>query len=108
VVPAEPADLSLDATLLVGTLDAGIAVEAVDREMRPERRPAVAFHPAPGAAQHLADRGAQVVIADLAARHAAQHFQRVDVAFQERFLPARSEDLEATRRGPNDHEPATV
>jgi hypothetical protein len=61
--------------------------------MGPERGPPVALHPAPGPAQHLADGRPKVVVADLAARHATQHVQRVDMALQEGLLPARRVDL---------------
>ena len=85
VVAAEPADLALDAALLVGALDAGLAVERVEPVVRPERDPPVGLDPGP-AEQHPRHRRLQVVVADLAGRDPAQHVERVHVAFQERLL----------------------
>ena len=56
--------------------------------MRPERRPPRVLDPRPALAQHPGHRGSQVVVPDLPGRDAAQHGERVHVAFQEGLLPA--------------------
>jgi hypothetical protein len=43
--------------------------------------------------QHLGDRDLEVVVTDLPGRYPAEHPERVLVAFEEGFLPAREEDL---------------
>src|SRR5207247_2584129 len=68
VVAAEPADLPLDAALLVRALQAGLAVERIDAEVRTERGPSGGFDALPGEPEGLGDRRPQVVVADLAGR----------------------------------------
>jgi hypothetical protein len=92
VIAAEPADLTFDAAFLVGALQSGLAVEGLDRLVRPECDPALGFHPLPGEPQHLGDGGFEVVVADLAAWHPAQYPEGVLVAFEEGFLAAGGED----------------
>lgn len=107
MVPAEPADLPLDPTLLVGALDAGQAVGRVDAVVRPERGPPLVLR-AGARAEYPGDRGAEVVVTDLAGGHSAQHAESVDVAFEERLLAAGGEDavhgLARIRQAHREHE----
>src|SRR5580658_9169094 len=73
VVAAEPADLALHAALLMGALQAGLAIEGIQAGPGPEGGPPVSLHPGPGEAEHAGHRRSQVVVADLPRRHAAQH-----------------------------------
>ncbi|WP_327238971.1 hypothetical protein OG243_01525 [Streptomyces sp. NBC_01318] len=88
VIAAEVADHPFDPALLVGTFDAGPAVEALDAEVRAERDPPVCLHASAALPQHPGNGGLQVVVANLGPRDPAQRPQRVDVAFEEGFLPA--------------------
>jgi hypothetical protein len=88
VVAAEPADLPLDTALLVSALQARLAVERIDREVRTERGPSSGFDSLPGEPEDLGDRGPQVVVADLAGGDASERGERVDVAFQECLRPS--------------------
>jgi len=90
VVAAEPADLALHAALLMGPLQAGLAVEGIQAGPGPEGGPPVGLHPNPGEAEHAGHRRGQVVVADLPGRHAAQHAERMRVALEKRLLPLRS------------------
>lgn len=83
MVTTEPADLPLDTALFVSALQAWLAVERIDREVRTERRPSSSFDPLPGEPEDLGDRGPQVVVADLASRDTSERGERVDVPFQE-------------------------
>src|SRR6266545_6276735 len=62
MVTTEPADLPLDTALFVSALQAWLAVERIDREVRTERRPSSSFDPLPGEPEDLGDRGPQVVV----------------------------------------------
>ncbi|MFI9339601.1 hypothetical protein [Streptomyces althioticus] len=57
---------------------------------------------------YAGDRGAEVVVTDLAGRDAAQHAESVDVAFEERLLAAGGEDavhgLVRIRQAHREHE----
>ena len=102
VAAAEPADLALDAALLVRALDAGDAEEAVEAVVRAERDKAGGFQPVP-TAQHLDDRGLQVVVAD-APGHATEPFERADVAVEEHLLGLAGVDtVERPARGGQPH-----
>ena len=48
VVAAEPPDLALDPALLVGAVDAGLAVERVEAVVRAEQHPPVVLVPGSG------------------------------------------------------------
>src|SRR5580692_7162230 len=106
LVAAEPADLALHAALLMGALQAGLAIEGIQAGPGPEGGPPVSLHPGPGEAEHAGHRRSQVVVADLPRRHAAQHVERVHVAFEERLLPLRSRDAvhRLTGEGQPEHE----
>jgi hypothetical protein len=82
---AEPATLALNPALLVGAVDAGLAVERVEPMVRTEGDPTLLLQPVP-ADQHPRHRRLQVVIANLVERDTAQHVKRVLVALQERLL----------------------
>jgi hypothetical protein len=87
---SEPADLALDAALLVRPFDAGVAVERVEAVVGPEQHPPRVLGPAPTrAVQHLGHRGSQVVVADVAGRDPTESLERFDVALEERLLTAR-------------------
>jgi hypothetical protein len=88
VVTAKPADLPLDTALLVSTLQAWLAVERIDREVRTERRPPGSFDALPGEPEDLGDCRPQVVVANLASRDPSERGERVDVALQECFRPS--------------------
>ena len=90
-IPPEPADLALDAALLMSPADAGLAVESVETVPGPERQPAGVLLPVP-ALQHLAHRRRQVVVADVRRRHPARHRERGHVPLQQRLLRARGID----------------
>ena len=68
VVAAEAADIAFHTALFVCAVDAGLAVERVDK-VGAKRHPAVGFHPLAGEADHLGDGGFEGVVADLAGRH---------------------------------------
>ena len=86
-VPPEPADLALDAALLVSPADARLAVERVEPVPGPERQPAGVLLPVP-ALEHLRHRRRQVVVADVRPRHPAGHRERGHVPLQQRLLRA--------------------
>ena len=86
MVAAEPAALALDAALLVGALDAGMAVERLEAVVGPERHPAGRLG-AVAAEQHPRHRRLQVVVADVEHRGPAEGGERGLMAFQERLLP---------------------
>ena len=87
---AEPATLTLHPTLLMGAVDAGLAVEGVEAVVGAERDPPVRLEPVP-AGQHPRHRRLQVVVADVPPRHPAQLVERIHVALQERLLPLGAE-----------------
>jgi hypothetical protein len=72
----------------VAALVAGAAIERVETVVGAEHHPAVGFHSG-AAEQHSGHGGFEVVVADLLGRHAAEPFEGVDVAFQERLLALR-------------------
>jgi hypothetical protein len=71
-----------------GSLQTGLAVERIDREMRTERRPPSRLDSLPGETEDLGDRSPQIVVADLAARDPSKRGERVDVPFQECLRPS--------------------
>jgi len=75
------------ATLLVGALDPGTAVEHVEAVVGPERHPPLRLD-AGAAHQHPGYGRLQVVVADVDGRDAAQLFERVPVAVEERSCDA--------------------
>lgn len=75
----------------MGAFDARATVETLDAPVGAERDPPIGLRALPGEPQHLRDRRFEVVVADFAARHPAQHGQRVDVALEERLLAAGGE-----------------
>ena len=92
MVAAEPADLPLDAALLVRPLDAGLTVERLDAVVQAERGPPVGFDPLPAEPDHAGDGGLEIVVADLPGRHPTQHIEGVGVALEERLPPSRGAD----------------
>ena len=84
MVPAVAADFALDATLLVGSFEAGGRELRREQIVRTQRDEPVRLDPA-AALQHLLHRRAQVVEPDLR-EHAAEPFERLDVQLQERLL----------------------
>ncbi|MER5432388.1 hypothetical protein [Streptomyces sp. NPDC002588] len=92
MVAAEPADLAFDAAFLVGAVDARRAVEDLQAGPGAAGRQAVGLHPGAGEAEDAGDRGGEVVVANFPTWYASQHFKRVEVAFEEGFLPLREED----------------
>lgn len=92
VVTAEPADLPLDAALLMRPLDARLTVEGLDAVVGSERGPSVGLDPLAGEADHARDGGLEVVVADLPGRDPAEHIEGVCVALEEGFLPSRGAD----------------
>lgn len=92
VVASEPADLPLDAALLVRTLDSGLAIEGFDAVVGTDGGPPVGLDPLAGEPDHARDGGLEVVVADLPGRHPAEHVEGVDVTLEEGFLPSRGTD----------------
>ena len=86
---AEPPDLALHATLLVGTPLARLTEERVELVMRAQRDEAVGLGPV-AALQDPADRRPQVVIADPSG-HPAESRERIEVPFEQRLLALRGE-----------------
>jgi len=85
-VPApKPADLALDAALLVGAVLAGEAVERIEPVVRTQRHETGVFEPVP-AKRDPGHRRFEVVVADHADRYPAEGGERPDVAVEERFL----------------------
>ena len=80
----EPADLTFDAALLMGALDAGLAKEAVEPVVRTHGHEPLGLDPV-AALQHPLDRSLQVVVAD-PFRDPAEMFERPDVTVQEHLL----------------------
>jgi hypothetical protein len=72
VVASEPADLPLDAALLVRTLDSGLAIEGFDAVVGTDGGPPVGLDPLAGEPDHARDGGLEVVVADLSGRHPAE------------------------------------
>ena len=87
-VPPEPADLALDAALLVGPLLSRLAVERVEPVPGPKRQPAGVLLPVP-ALHHPRHRRRQVVVADVPPRHPARHGERGHVPLQQCLLRTR-------------------
>ncbi len=69
-----------------------MAVERVDRVVRSEGCPPSRFDSMPGEAEDLRDRGAQVVVADLAGRDTSEPGEPVDVALEKCLGAAGGED----------------
>lgn len=92
MVASEPADLPLDAALLVRTLDSGLAIEGFDAVVGTDGGPPVGLDPLAGEPDHARDGGLEVVVADLPGRHPAEHVEGVDVTLEEGFLPSRGTD----------------
>jgi len=85
VSAAEPADLSLDATLLMSSLDAGDTEERVVAVVRAQRDEPRVLQPL--ASQRDSDhRRGQVVVTDHPDRDPAECFERADMAVEERLL----------------------
>ena len=82
---AEPTDLSLDPTLLMGTVNPGDTEEAVESVMGPQcDEPRVLF---PFSAQRAPDhRGLEVVIPDHPGRHPTQTLEGLHVPIEEGLL----------------------
>ena len=80
----EPADLALDAALLVCPVDAGHAKEAVEAVVRSQRNEPFRLVPVT-ALEDLHDRSLQIVVAD-PARHTTEVRERADVTVQEHLL----------------------
>ncbi len=92
VVASGPADLPLDAALLVCTLDSGLAIEGFDAVVGTDGGPPVGLDPLAGEPDHARDGGLEVVVADIPGRHPAEHVEGVDVTLEEGFLPSRGTD----------------
>lgn len=75
----------------MGTFDAGLAVETLNAEVRPEGDPPVGLNSSAALPQHPGDGGLQIVVADLGPGDPAQGPQCVDVAFEKGFLAAGGE-----------------
>ncbi len=87
VSAAEPADFPLDAALLVGALDPGVAVESVEPVVGPEQQPPLVLGSLPaGTVDDFHDRVGEIVVSDVSGRDAPDVLESVDVAFEERFL----------------------
>lgn len=84
VVAAEPADVALDAALLMGTGDAGLAEERLEPVVRTQRDEPFVLG-AVTARQDLRSCGLQVVVADQTG-HTVEAFERPDVRVGERLL----------------------
>ncbi|STD12644.1 Uncharacterised protein [Dermatophilus congolensis] len=93
VVAAEPADLALDATFLVGAVDAWLAVERVEAVVGAEQHPAFVLvaQPVPAVDDLHHGRG-EVVVADVTGRDTTQGVEGLDVSLEEGLLPARRVD----------------
>ncbi len=87
---AEPSALALHPALLVRAVDAGLAVEAVEPVVRPERHPLLGLQPV-APEQHPRHRRLEIVVADPVERHPAEGLERVHVPLDERLLPLRGE-----------------
>jgi hypothetical protein len=88
VVASEPADLPLDAALLVRTLDSGLAIEGFDAVVGTDGGPPVGLDPLAGEPDHARDGGLEVVVTDLPGRHPAEHVEGVDVTSKRASCPA--------------------
>ena len=84
MVAPEPADLALDAALLVCALDPRSRERRREQVVGAQRDEAVALDPT-SALQDLLHRRGQVVVADLR-EHAAEPVERLDVQLEERLL----------------------
>lgn len=62
-------------------------LEGVQREVGPERDPAIGLDPLAGEPDHLSHGGLEVVVADLPGRHPSENLEGVHVALEERLLP---------------------
>ena len=104
VVSAKAADLTLDAALLVGTADAGLAEERSEQVVGAQRDEAVGLDPA-AALEDPDDRRLEVVEADLGG-DAAEELEAVGVAFEEGLLGLALEGLDPGGAGVGeaDHE----
>ena len=94
LVAAEPADLALDAALLVGARrcrDGSRTRRSRSDERNSTHRSFSGALPAQPE-HHRRDRAGEVVIADVPGRDAAEDLERFDVAFEERFLRLRGVD----------------
>jgi hypothetical protein len=100
------AHLALDAALLMGTLAASAGERRLEQVVGAQRDEAVLLDP-PAAAQHLLDRGAQVVVADQR-EGAAEEVERLHVRLQERLLRLpleRDHERRARVAGPHHEQP---
>ena len=88
VVAPEPSDIAFHTAFFVSPGDSGLAIERVEVKVRPERHPAVRFDALAGEPDHLGHSGFEVVVANLAGGHAAEHLEGVHVALEEGFLPS--------------------
>ena len=80
----EPADLTLDTTLLVGAVHTGETEERVEPVMRTQTDETVVLHPIT-ALQHLDDRRGQIVVTD-PARDPTERFERTNMTIEEHLL----------------------
>jgi hypothetical protein len=85
VAAAEPADLTLHPTLLMGAVDPWQAEERVEQVMGPQGDEPLVDDPL-AAHHHPQDRRLEVVVADQPARHPTEVSERERVALQERLL----------------------
>ncbi|MFK4295969.1 hypothetical protein ABH924_001106 [Arthrobacter sp. GAS37] len=89
-VAAEPAHFAFHAALLVGSGDAGQAVEGIEAVVRAEQQPPVVLLALPTLPEdHGGDGTGEVVTADVPDRHATDLVERLDVALQKRLLGLR-------------------
>jgi hypothetical protein len=95
---AEPADVALDAALLVRAFLARTGEARFIEIVRAQRDEPVGLHAA-AAAQHPLDRRAKVVVPDQA-EHATEELQRGDVTLQKRLLGLAPECLAQGCRAP--------
>lgn len=88
-VAAKPAHLTFHAALLMGDSDTGLAVERIEPIVRAEQLPAFVLHPITHAVaiDHQRHRRGEIDVSDVAGRNTADLGERLDVAFEERFLP---------------------
>lgn len=90
---AEPADVTLDAALLMCALNPGMAVERIEPVVRAKQLPTLVLGPLPpGAVNDLYYGVGEVVIANVPGGNAADVFERIDVPLEERFLRLRRID----------------